>query len=1014
VEFRILGPLEVSDKGRLVDIGSPRQCALLALLLLHANEVVSRDRLIDELWGEKPPATAVKTVQAYVSRLRAALHGRGPPSENGRLETRGHGYLLKVEPGELDVDHFQGLLEDARRALAHGKPERAAEGLREALALWRGPALADLTYEGFARAELARLAELHVSALEDRVEADLALGRHAALVGELEGLVASFPLRERLRGQLMLALYRSGRQAEALQIFQQYRRELAEELGLKPSEGLRRLERKILEQDPGLAPPERATRPRLAPTRARLPPRLLAIGALVLATAIVAAVFQLVREGGAEPVVGDAREGPGAGALDPRTGALLASIPLGTAPSTIAVGEGSVWVLDANDRTISRIDPTERARVRTFSTASTPTDLAVGADAIWIGNAFREGGFASTNFPQSISRLDPQSGVVDKTIPLPRADAGVYFQGGGFSQQHIAATRAAVWAINPDQTVSRIDPRTNRAVATVEEVRASDIDAGDGGVWVVGEQGVVQIDPGTNAVSQRIEVAAESLTGLAVGAGAVWVADPLGGSVWRIDPGPDPLLRQIPLELGVRSVAFGHGVLWATNEIADKIYRIDPRTNKARVVSRRVAPQRVAVGRGAVWVTALGPPSGQETLPASACGDVFAGGAGRPRFLIVSDLPLQGPTRSSTLPMVEAIRFVLQRHGFRAGRYSVGHQSCDDSTAQAGGFDFFRCFSNGKAYARDLDVIGVIGAYHSFCSMVQIPIANQAARGPLAMISPSNSLAWLTRPHRAMPPDALQDLYPTGARNYVRIVGADHLAPLALVEAAKRLGKKRVFVLWDGDDPYMTGFAADMREAGRKLGLELAGIGAWNPQARDFARLARRIAAARADAVLMAGAAPPHTGALLRDLRAELGRGVALIATDGFASFDEVIAAAGPAARGMYVGNAGVPNGKLPPAGRRFLRRFERTRQGNPGPNFSAAYGAQAAEILLDAIARSDGTRSSVTRELRRTRIEDRILGDIRFDENGDLVEAPVTIFRVAAHGPVVSRMITVRSGSLR
>jgi branched-chain amino acid transport system substrate-binding protein len=265
-----------------------------------------------------------------------------------------------------------------------------------------------------------------------------------------------------------------------------------------------------------------------------------------------------------------------------------------------------------------------------------------------------------------------------------------------------------------------------------------------------------------------------------------------------------------------------------------------------------------------------------------------------------------------------------------------------------------------------------------------------------------------------MPPGALQDLYPTGVRNYVRIVGADHLAPVALVEAAKQLGRKRVFVLWDRDDPYMAGFAADMRAAGRKLGLELAGIGAWDPQARDFGRLARRIAAARAEAVLMAGAQPPHTGALLRDLRGGLGRGVALIANDGFASFDEVAAAAGPAARGMYVAYAGVPNGELPPPGRRFLRRFQRTRQGKPGPDFSAAYGAQATEILLDAIARSDGTRSSVTRELRHTRIEDGILGEIRFDENGDLVEAPVTIFRVATNGPVVNLLITVRSASVR
>jgi branched-chain amino acid transport system substrate-binding protein len=260
----------------------------------------------------------------------------------------------------------------------------------------------------------------------------------------------------------------------------------------------------------------------------------------------------------------------------------------------------------------------------------------------------------------------------------------------------------------------------------------------------------------------------------------------------------------------------------------------------------------------------------------------------------------------------------------------------------------------------------------------------------------------------------LEDLYPSGERNYVRIVAADHLSPIALVEAAKDLGRTSLFSLWDADDPYMAGFAADMRQAARKLGLQIAGAIAWNPRARDFARLARRIKPKQPEAVLMAGAAPPHTGALIRDLRAGLGPGVALIANDGFANFAAMTAAAGRAATGMYVGKYGLPDGKLPPTGRRFLEQFEEPRPGLRTPDFSAAYAAQAAEILLDAIAGSNGTRPSVTRQLRRTRIEGGILGDIRFDKNGDLLEAPVTIFRVAGKRPVVDRVITVRSASLR
>ena len=400
--------------------------------------------------------------------------------------------------------------------------------------------------------------------------------------------------------------------------------------------------------------------------------------------------------------------------LDPRTGELLATIPLGTAPTSIAVGEGSVWVLDADDRTVSQIDPKERAVVRTFSTGSTPTDLAVGAGAIWIGNSVPQG---RTALPESVSRFAPESAVVDETIPLSRADAAALIRVSQDSlMPHIAVTDAAVWVVNPDLSVSRIDPRTNRVVSGVAGLLALSIAAGEGEVWIVSDRGeVVEIDPRTDAASKRIPLPTESVAGLAVGAGAVWVADPVGGSVWRIDPDPEPILRSIPLDVGVRGVAFGEGAVWATNEIADEVYRIDPDTNEARVVSR-MAPRGIAVGEGAVWVTSAGPPSVEEALPASFCSKLFYGGAGSPRLLLASDLPLQGQPRAVTLPMTEAIRFVLEQRDFRAGPYTVGYQSCDDSTAQAGNYDPYKCLSNAKAYARNLAVIGVIGTYNSACS----------------------------------------------------------------------------------------------------------------------------------------------------------------------------------------------------------------------------------------------------------------------------------------------------------
>ncbi len=247
MEFRILGPLEVVENGRVLRLGSRKQRALLALLLLHAGKVVSRDRLIDDLWHGDPPAAAETTLRAHISRLRSALGA-------SRLLSRPPGYTLVLAPEELDSTRCEELLVEARDALGQGRAAEAAERLRSALALWRGSVLADVAYEPFTQGEIARLEELRFAVLEERIESDLALARHADLVGELEALVAEHPLRERLRGQLMLALYRSGRQAEALERYQDARRVLTEELGLEPSAALKDLQRAILGQDPALQP----------------------------------------------------------------------------------------------------------------------------------------------------------------------------------------------------------------------------------------------------------------------------------------------------------------------------------------------------------------------------------------------------------------------------------------------------------------------------------------------------------------------------------------------------------------------------------------------------------------------------------------------------------------------------------------------------------------------------------------------------------------------------------------
>jgi DNA-binding SARP family transcriptional activator len=253
MDFHILGPIEAIEGDRPLALGGAKQRALLGMLLLHANEVASSDRLIDELWAGERRDEAARTLQVAVSRLRKALEpGRPTGAESRVVVTRAPGYELRTDPERLDVKRFEALVSKGRRALAAGDARVARARLGEALCLWRGPPLADLAYESFCQAESARLEELRLAALEERIAADLALGRHTELVGELRALAREQPLRERLRAQLMLALYRSGRQAEALDAYADARATLVEELGIEPSREVRELHQAILEQDPGL------------------------------------------------------------------------------------------------------------------------------------------------------------------------------------------------------------------------------------------------------------------------------------------------------------------------------------------------------------------------------------------------------------------------------------------------------------------------------------------------------------------------------------------------------------------------------------------------------------------------------------------------------------------------------------------------------------------------------------------------------------------------------------------
>jgi YVTN family beta-propeller protein len=600
MDYRILGPLEVRDGGGLVALGGGKQRALLAILVLHRNEVVSADRLIDDLWGESPPASALRTLQAYVSRLRKVLGVDGAlsatdgnpadGSANGALLTRGHGYLLRVAPGELDVDRFSALIEEGRNALAASKPEEAARILREGLGLWRGPPLADFAYEPFAQAPIAQLEELQLGALEERVQADLALGLDRELVGELRDLVARHPLRERLRGQLMLALYRSGRQAEALEVYQEFRRALSEQLGLDPGPSLQQLELAIHARDPSLdleagglgtdgAPVAAAAS---APGAATGKRRRLAAGGLGLVLAIAAAVLALTAGGGSgqgvSVIAADA-----VGAINPSSDTVGAVVPTGSAPSGIAAGAGALWVSNYNAGTVSRIDPRTGSLVQTITAAETPSGIAVGAGAVWVANYI----------VGTVSRIAPTVDRVVDTIPVGNAPSGV------------AVGFGSVWVTNSsDGTLTRINAVTDipgEPIAIGGD--PTDVAVGFDAVWVSdGADGrVLQIDPHTNQEIASIDVGTGP-SAIAVGDGSVWVANTLDGNVSRINPQTSEVAATIPVGDGPDAVAAGAGGVWVANEFGNGVARIDPATDTvARTVAVGNPPTGLAIANGRVW-----------------------------------------------------------------------------------------------------------------------------------------------------------------------------------------------------------------------------------------------------------------------------------------------------------------------------------------------------------------------------------------------------------------------------
>jgi DNA-binding SARP family transcriptional activator/DNA-binding beta-propeller fold protein YncE len=593
VDVNILGPIEVrGHEGREIRLPAGRERSLFVLLLIHRGEVVSTDRIIDVLWGSQPPGAAMKAIQGYVSHLRRVLE---PGGANSLLVTQSPGYALRSGAIVVDATRFEQLAGDGRRALEAGSAEEAARVLDGALALWRGPALAEFAFDDFARNEIDRLEQLRLGATEDRIDALLRLGRHGELAGRLDSLVAAHPLRERLRGQWMLALYRSGRQADALQAYRDGRRLLASELGLDPGPELQRIERAILEQDPALevstpAPPPAVAREpeKQDPPQARaaIGRRRVVVGGALVAIAPAAWILDRVLADDTPAAVKVAP--PAVVAVDAKTNRVVASITAGSAPSVLAADEGGIWVGDARDGTVTRVDPSTRRVVHTIGIDAPAIDMATGLGSVWVAT----GSFGS------ILRIDPQ---IDRRVDgfdlapgdpiVPTASA-------------VAVANGRLWA-GAFSGLVRIDPRSGAIVQHVDlgQAPALRIATGNGYLWAtLITQRITRVVEGSGKRAGEFHVGKPVLP-IAVGKATVWVAGLATGGLWEIDAGTLSPVSQWPTGHGALAIALGAGALWMASWSDGALLRVDPSSGRVvKSIPLGGFPGDVLVRDGLVWV----------------------------------------------------------------------------------------------------------------------------------------------------------------------------------------------------------------------------------------------------------------------------------------------------------------------------------------------------------------------------------------------------------------------------
>jgi branched-chain amino acid transport system substrate-binding protein len=385
--------------------------------------------------------------------------------------------------------------------------------------------------------------------------------------------------------------------------------------------------------------------------------------------------------------------------------------------------------------------------------------------------------------------------------------------------------------------------------------------------------------------------------------------------------------------------------------------------------------------------SAFGSSRATSSLPSSSCGPVFYKGSGSPQLLIATDLPLQGAGRAQLIAMGKAVRYVLgtQWH-FKAGNFTVGYQECDDSTAQTGAWDSAKCSSNARAYAAEKNLVGVLGTFNSGCAKLEIPILNRAAGGAVAMLSSANTAVGLTHNASWNDPGEPKIYYPTGVRNYARVAASDdYQGPAAADMMVKLRHVKSVYIVHD-NQTFGKGVANAFKLRAQKLGIKVLGFEPWDSKATDYTAIGQHIKDSGAQAVYLGGIVCNNGVKLLKDLRSVVGSKPVFAGPDGWTPYSATLGA-GSAAQGMYVSYAGLPLQTLGKTGKAFIAKFKKyanIKDQYPPPY--SVYQAQAADIMLTAISKSDGTRKSVTSQLLKVHVKNGIMGTFHFDKNGDIV----------------------------